>query len=311
MRTGQLHTELAPDARTASNLTTCSTGSPAPACITFANETFTNPEGNVIPYRKAALTHEGREQSEAASLGVLLRADTAAPTSARKRRDRVASSTEKITLTPAQQALEANLRAWRKEEAGKTGKPAFIVFGDAALNALIQAAPRSIPELLTVSGFRPAKVERYGTDILAVIRGESPQRVPPDQPRQSSMAAVSPGNMPRNSGGYKDRGPVLLEEPIRAERSPIRPQAALSTSIADPARALSPSQQGLEQRLRDWRKSESERIGLPQFFVLGTTTLRSIVLQCPRTLDQLKSIQGIDPEKLQRFGSSILALCNT
>ena len=78
----------------------------------------------------------------------------------------------------------------------------------------------------------------------------------------------------------------------------------------DPAEALNPDQQALELRLRAWRKSESERMGLPQFFVLGTTTLRSIVLLRPRTLAQLKSISGIGPEKLDKFGASILQLCN-
>ena len=75
--------------------------------------------------------------------------------------------------------------------------------------------------------------------------------------------------------------------------------------------SFTPDQQALELRLRDWRKSESEKMGLPQFFVLGTTALRSIVLTRPRTLAQLQSIHGIGPDKIDRFGPSILAVCNT
>ncbi len=66
----------------------------------------------------------------------------------------------------------------------------------------------------------------------------------------------------------------------------------------------------LEDKLRAWRKAESERMGLPQFFVLGTTTLRSIVIERPRTLQQLGGIQGLGQEKLDRFGASILEVCN-
>ncbi len=51
-------------------------------------------------------------------------------------------------------------------------------------------------------------------------------------------------------------------------------------------------------------------MGLPQFFVLGTTALHSIVMNPPRNLAQLKSISGIDAEKLEKFGPSILQLCN-
>ena len=49
---------------------------------------------------------------------------------------------------------------------------------------------------------------------------------------------------------------------------------------------------------------------LPQFFVLGSSTLRSIVLARPRTVAQLQSINGIGPDKAAKFGSSIVELCN-
>ena len=51
-------------------------------------------------------------------------------------------------------------------------------------------------------------------------------------------------------------------------------------------------------------------MGLPQFFVLGTATLRTIVMERPRTLSQLHAIDGLGQEKIERFGSSILAVCN-
>jgi ATP-dependent DNA helicase RecQ len=78
----------------------------------------------------------------------------------------------------------------------------------------------------------------------------------------------------------------------------------------DPTDSLTPDQQSLDLRLREWRKSEAERLGLPQFFVFGSSTLRSVVLQHPRTLDQLRTISGIGPDKLEKYGASILALCN-
>jgi ATP-dependent DNA helicase RecQ len=79
---------------------------------------------------------------------------------------------------------------------------------------------------------------------------------------------------------------------------------------ADPTAGLTPAQQLLDQQLRAWRKAESEKIGLPQFFVLGSSTLRSIVLARPRTISQLQSIAGIGPDKAAKFGAGILELCN-
>jgi ATP-dependent DNA helicase RecQ len=73
---------------------------------------------------------------------------------------------------------------------------------------------------------------------------------------------------------------------------------------------LTPIQESLNTRLHDWRKNEAEKLGLPQFFVLSSSTLRSIVVERPRTLTQLQKISGIGVEKVDRFGPAILTLCN-
>jgi ATP-dependent DNA helicase RecQ len=51
-------------------------------------------------------------------------------------------------------------------------------------------------------------------------------------------------------------------------------------------------------------------MGLPQFFVLGASTLRSIVIERPRTVAQLQAIHGIGAEKAAKFGASIVEMCN-
>ena len=78
----------------------------------------------------------------------------------------------------------------------------------------------------------------------------------------------------------------------------------------EPAADLTPEQLLLDAQLRAWRKSEAERIGLPQFFVLGSSALLSIVLQRPRTIAQLQTISGIGPEKAEKFGATIVNICS-
>ncbi len=291
--TGRLHTELAltPDRKVFDNLLE---GLARAGLITLTAETFTNAEGKNIPYKKAALTHEGKSLGANELFGVLVRADSDAPAStkksSRKASGKSVSDVVAAPLTPGQKILEANLRAWRKEQAAQTGKPAFIVFGDAALNALVQACPATIPELQTVSGFGPDKVERYGAAICAICRGEV-------APSPSTAAPVKAA-----------KRPVQVTVDHAQESAPTFKRERATPS--DPSADLSPDQQELELRLRDWRKSESERIGLPQFFVLGTTALRTIVLSRPRTLSELREIGGFDREKLDRFGANILELCN-
>jgi ATP-dependent DNA helicase RecQ len=81
--------------------------------------------------------------------------------------------------------------------------------------------------------------------------------------------------------------------------------------ISEPTEDLTPKQQALDARLREWRKTESERLNLPLFFVLASTTLRSIVLARPQSLAQLKTVHGLGHEKIEKFGAGILEACNS
>jgi ATP-dependent DNA helicase RecQ len=75
--------------------------------------------------------------------------------------------------------------------------------------------------------------------------------------------------------------------------------------------ALTADQQTLDARLREWRQAESEKLNLPLFFVLASTTLRNIVLAHPQNLSQLKAIQGLGHDKIEKFGPGILQICTS
>ena len=70
---------------------------------------------------------------------------------------------------PADEGLFERLRAWRLERARADEVPAFVVLHDATLRELASAKPTSELDLAAVKGFGPAKLERYGDDVLAVI----------------------------------------------------------------------------------------------------------------------------------------------
>jgi DNA helicase-2/ATP-dependent DNA helicase PcrA len=59
------------------------------------------------------------------------------------------------------------LRAWRLDRAA--GKPAYTVFADATLHELAATRPTDDDGLLAVSGIGPAKLERFGADLLAFL----------------------------------------------------------------------------------------------------------------------------------------------
>lgn len=63
------------------------------------------------------------------------------------------------------------LRALRKSLADTQGVPPYIIFGDATLVEMARELPTTPAALLEISGVGQKKLERYGDDFLAVIRG--------------------------------------------------------------------------------------------------------------------------------------------
>jgi ATP-dependent DNA helicase RecQ len=442
--------------------------------ITLNSDQWTNPEGNLINFKKAALTHEGRTLTGPLPPNLLLKDTTATSSTSSRKKPRTPTGTrpskaslkaerEQTTAayTPEQRSIEAALRTWRKAEAAKTGKPAFMVFGDSVLHNVVLARPTRLAELHTVSGIGPEKADRYGADIIAICRLEAPgtpntidrnDKEASSRPKTASYAAAveGPPHVVRSAENIapdrtvstqsslvgrtarkltavqqtkqnfklaaEDLKPLSvssaagrarakaydesayrrldLEDDLRVfaetqsqalnqpaskllseaaiaeilrfrprslteldrlenlradlpssffqsllatclaeyspERTPIRqpsgtPNAVDHLSIRGPAKSytrqraiipeptdtLTPEQQALDQRLREWRKAESEKLNLPLFFVLASTTLRSIVLARPQTLTQLKAVHGLGGEKIEKFGPGIIEVCNT
>ncbi len=71
--------------------------------------------------------------------------------------------------------LMERLRAWRADLAKQQGKPTFTVVHDSTLVAIAAAQPRDLRQLAILRGIGPTKIEAYGAQILAVVRGETPR----------------------------------------------------------------------------------------------------------------------------------------
>ena len=61
------------------------------------------------------------------------------------------------------------LRDWRRERAKADNVPPYVVFHDSVLQAIAAARPASLGELAQISGVGPAKLERYGDEVLALV----------------------------------------------------------------------------------------------------------------------------------------------
>jgi hypothetical protein len=74
-------------------------------------------------------------------------------------------------LSPEQQMRLDRLTAWRKTTAAREEVSAFVVLPNATLIELARANPSSLDELAKIKGIGPVKLERYGSELLAVLAG--------------------------------------------------------------------------------------------------------------------------------------------
>ncbi|MFF1678643.1 ATP-dependent DNA helicase UvrD2 [Streptomyces sp. NPDC058256] len=71
------------------------------------------------------------------------------------------------------EGLYERLREWRAVQAQRSGQPAFCVFTDKTLMAIAETVPDDEGELARIPGVGVRKLNRFGTDVLAICAGQA------------------------------------------------------------------------------------------------------------------------------------------
>jgi ATP-dependent DNA helicase RecQ len=82
--------------------------------------------------------------------------------------DKAAGTTVPLEIDAA---LLAALKQWRLERSRVDKVPAFVILHDSTLEHLCLRKPASLPQLRGVPGIGETKLERYGKEILELLRG--------------------------------------------------------------------------------------------------------------------------------------------
>ena len=67
--------------------------------------------------------------------------------------------------------LTGILRAWRSEVARKRGVPAYVVLHDSTIDGIATARPSTLNQLRDIPGIGDKKLEHYGDELIALVRG--------------------------------------------------------------------------------------------------------------------------------------------
>lgn len=128
------------------------------------------------------------------------------------------------------------------------------------------------------------------------------------RPGSGSLGAVASG-----ASGSFERGAAAAR---RGPRGPVLCRVCGATLTEAGAMKLlrcedcpSDMDEGLYERLRDWRSEQARELGQPAYCVFTDKTLMAIAERVPATGGELSAISGVGARKLVRFGDDVLAIC--
>jgi ATP-dependent DNA helicase RecQ len=103
--------------------------------------------------------------------------------------------------------------------------------------------------------------------------------------------------------------PILRGENRVEMRHSVEAKSARSARrrIAYAPSGLAPGA-GLLAQLKEWRREEARRQGVPAYVILHDATLAEIAQRAPRDIAALAEIPGIGQKRLERYGASLIGI---
>jgi ATP-dependent DNA helicase RecQ len=177
-------------------------------------------------------------------------------------------------------------------------------WGKRKIAAMLTGRLEGLPETLTglsttglLSSEKPKTVEEWieaaiGAGLLAAT-DDSYRTLSLTRPGRAVMA------------GRVAEVELTLPEAPKGRGAGRKKKSAVSAALQ--ARALFPDP-GLLGALKQWRREESARRGVPPYVVLHDRTLEALASARPSSLPALSAIPGIGPAKLAAYGPALLSL---
>jgi len=100
-------------------------------------------------------------------------------------------------LSEPERALFNTLRDWRSRKAHEEGVPPYLIFTNRELVSVVRRRPESPTALSNLAGIGAGKVNRYGGEVLAFLRGAPEPVLPDGKPSGAGEPAAAPAEVGR------------------------------------------------------------------------------------------------------------------
>ncbi|WP_030772734.1 ATP-dependent DNA helicase UvrD2 [Streptomyces sp. NRRL F-2664] len=121
--------------------------------------------------------------------------------------------------------------------------------------------------------------------------------------------SAAPGSRPGSAGGERAPRPRGRRGPVLCRVCGRTLTEAGELKLMRCEDCPSDMDEGLYERLREWRAGQSKEQGLPAYCVFTDKTLMAIAEAAPTEAGELAMISGVGGRKLDRYGADVLAIC--
>ena len=99
---------------------------------------------------------------------------------------------------------------------------------------------------------------------------------------------------------------MLFQRPIIEPDEPEGQAKTFDPALESLVKGMNAIDVRLFARLRDWRNLAAEKLELSGFMIASNAILANIAKANPSTLEALGEVKGIGPERLKRYGATML-----
>ncbi|MCY6483000.1 HRDC domain-containing protein [Clostridium aestuarii] len=169
--------------------------------------------------------------------------------------------------------LFEKLRVYRNEKAKEEGyKPIsyHCVFPNVVIEQIVENMPDSIEELYYIKGLGKVKIDKYGQDIINILKGKSK--------------------------GVKSTYKTNLI------------QKAASEIAADKFENVQMTREQLTQELKKFRLEKSKQLKIKPYFIFNNAEMEELLDKIPKNKSQLLKVRGFGEKKVEQYGERILEI---
>jgi ATP-dependent DNA helicase RecQ len=122
----------------------------------------------------------------------------------------------KDLLSDDQLPLFDALRDWRAERAKQEGVPPYIICNNRQLAQIVATRPTTLAGLAKVHGIGKAKIEKYGKELLALLKPEAPK----DEPTKQQKTLFAEERSSQDKFSQKTSPPTEQKTSIENDNTP-------------------------------------------------------------------------------------------